>query len=151
MKGYRIDYDQINSNTELNTLLMVLEPYLKNYVWVVADVEATQLDKKGSLVTPFYENPKTILWLPHAQLKEEATSLVSLNWGAFLAFLPQEAYFEFESSQIPYSEGRPPCIQHPKAIIEIQAVDGGYFEVFSTIENITTVLAEYFELVEITI
>lgn len=88
------------------------------------------------------DSPQKVLWASGNDPYEWSRSVTVSNWGAFLAFKPEQADFKYV--EIPYSEGRPPSIQHSDAQIEIQAFDGGYFEVYSRDDRVIDLLKEHF-------
>lgn len=149
MRGYRTEkkitsmVGPFEGQHELFDLLDALKPEVLKYRWSVSDVELSHLpDAAVDINHLVAHSPQVVLWVSGIDLYEWARSVTISNWGAFLAFNPELADFQY--SEIPFSEGRPPSIQHPDAQIEIQAVDGGYFEVYSRDGRVIELLKQHF-------
>jgi hypothetical protein len=80
------------------------------------------------------------------ELLELAGFVTVANWGAILGFPPTESNFPYPNP--PRSEGKFQPIQHPRALIEVQAVDGGYFEVYSRLPEVQALLRQRFRVAE---
>lgn len=151
MKGYRTVQKitsivgPLRDDYELYDLLDVLKEEVIKYEWSVSDFEFFTI---GDSIPDIIERASNnLFWISGQKLYELSNSFTCTNWGAFLAYNPLEAPFEYVDP--PFSEGRPRCIQHPKAIIEIQAVDGGYFEIFSKDFNVYNLLKTHFQVEEV--
>jgi len=130
---------------ELFDLLDALKPEIVKYRWSVSDVEVMHLPSSNININELVDYlPHKVLWMSGEELYELSKSISTTIWGAFLAFNPEDADFEYEEA--PYSEGRPPSIQHPAAMIEIQAVDCSYFEVFARDTAVIELLKQHFEV-----
>jgi hypothetical protein len=133
---------------DLIDLLDAMRPEVVRYTWLVTDTDFLTRPDLGEsrLARLVDEAPDHALRISGVELVELAGTVWQTNWGAFLAFdgdvpdIPRE--------ELPYSEGRPPSIQHPDALIEIQSVDGGCFEIFSRIPRVHDLLAAHYELEE---
>ena len=151
MKGYRtVDKKSpilgpLKDNYELFDLLDALKEEIFKYEWSVSDYEFFMM---GGFIPDIREiSSNKLFWISGENLYKLSKSITCTNWGAFLAYFPNEAPFEYIDP--PFSEGRPRCIQHQKAIIEIQAVDGGYFEIFSKDFNVYNLLKTHFQVEEV--
>ena len=151
MKGYRTIEKKtpilgpLKDDYELFDLLHALKEEVIKYKWSISDYEVIT---RGETIPEFRDlSLNNLFWITGKEFYEISYSVTCTNWGAFLAYFPHEAPFEYVDP--PFSEGRPPCIQHPKAIIEIQAVDGGYFEIFSKDPNVYTLLKMHFKVEEV--
>ncbi len=149
MKGLQTIRFKGSEEYSLFDLVNALKPHIIQYSWSVSDAEvwpSPKIPPSLAGLTKSINKPNTVVWLEGNQLLELSKYLSVVNWGAFLAFEPSASGFNYEDC--PYSEGRPPCIQHPAAQIEIQAVDGGYFEVYARDSEVYEVLRTWFEVVE---
>ena len=149
MRGYRTQkkitaiIGPLEGQYELFDLLDALKSEVLRYRWSVSDVELSHLpDATVNINRLVADSPQKVLWASGNDLYEWSRSVTISNWGAFLAFKPEQADFKYV--EIPYSEGRPPSIQHSDAQIEVQAVDGGYFEVYSRDHRVIDLLKEHF-------
>lgn len=149
MRGYKTEkkitpiIGPLDGQYELFDLLDALKPEVLKYRWSVSDVELSHLpDATIDINRLVAHSPQEVLWVSGIDLYEWSRSVIISNWGAFLAFKPEQADFRYV--EVPYSEGRPPSIQHAEAQIEIQAVDGAYFEVYSKIPRVIALLKQHF-------
>lgn len=151
MTGYKLIRikDTSNEDYDLLEIMHSLREFVTEYHWSVSDLEVCKKSNVSSETSSKIDQASnSILWITGDELCELAKSIECTNWGAFLAFKKSDAGFQYQN--IPYSEGKPPSIQHPLAQIEIQAVDGGDFEVFTTINEIRNLLEKSFEVESIT-
>lgn len=130
---------------DLFDVLTRIGNFLCSYRWSVSDLDVCKNLSISSEVSKILDlSTKDFTWISGEELYELSKSVVCTNWGAFLGFEKTDADFHFHNK--PYSEGRPACIQHPSAQIEIQAVDGGYFEVFTRVSKISYLLEKSFDV-----
>lgn len=151
MKGYRTVEKitpisgPLKDNYELFDLLDALKEEIIKYEWSISDYEFFTIEE---FIPDIRESSlDNVFWISGEKFYKFSKSITCTNWGAFLAYFPHDAPFEYDEA--PFSEGRPYCIQHPKAIIEIQAVDGGYFEIFSKDSNVYKLLKAHFKVEEV--
>lgn len=132
----------VNYEYDLIDIIYSIKDKALEYVWSLSDLQIT-LYENAVFNKKFDQDP---LWLSGEELIIFTQNINNINWGAFLAFHKEDGYFIYDQGKLPYSEGRPPSIQHEKACIEIQAVDGGYFEIFSLDSAVIEILEEKFIL-----
>jgi hypothetical protein len=124
ISGVRIERLDI----ELPQLLEQLGPGALNWRWLLADVEfwlrpSASRSQRDLVATATHES----VWLSGQELMDLALQVSVPNWGVMLAFSSEDTEVTFDCP--PRSEGYNGPIQHPQAILEVRAVDGGYFEV----------------------
>lgn len=116
------------SEQELPQVLERLGSSVLQWKWCLSDAELWLHPKAGrSWVELAKLAAHDLVWLSGAELMELAPLVSVANWGIFLAFDAQEKDISF--SRLPQSEGYVGPIQHERALLEIRAVDGGYFEI----------------------
>ena len=116
---------------------------VRKYRWSVSDVELSHLpDATIDINRLVADSSQKVLWVSGTDLYEWSRSVIISNWGALLGFNPKQTDFKYVT--VHYSEGRPPSIKHTDAQIEIQAVDGGYFEVYSRDPRVIDLSKQHF-------
>lgn len=150
----------LEDDYELFDVLDAIKPFVLNYRWSVSETDGFLHEDTPSHIVSLWRASQAgwgwgvgrqvsggppaaspVVWVSGEELLEMARYAGCTNWGAFLAFEPEDADFEYASP--PGSGG---AIQHPKAQIEIQAVDGGYFELFSRDREVESLLKRHFEV-----
>ena len=147
MKGLRIE--GVNTSVDpagLLTLLQTVHGFVLDHKWSVSSAELWLLpDSSAEQITQARLASEGVTWLSGAELLALAACVTVANWGAFLAF-PPSVKVVFASP--PGSEGEVSPIQHPLAVAEVQALDGGFFEVYSRLPEVCVHLTRCFVTTE---
>jgi hypothetical protein len=135
MRGLRIErWDSDADPAGVLTLLQAIRDIVLEHRWSVSSTELWMLpDSPAMQVIQAETSRDGVVWLSGAEILALAACIAGANWGAFLAFPP---HIEVVLPASPRSEGKICPIQHSLANIEIQAVDGGYFEVCSKMPEV---------------
>jgi hypothetical protein len=147
VKGLRIDSaDSPSDPAGLLTLLQANRGLVLGHRWSVSSADLWLLpESPADQVAQAGRAAEGVAWLSGAELLALAACVTVANWGASLAF-PPSAEVAFASP--PRSEGEVYPIQHPLAVAEVQAVDGGSFEVDSPLPEVYAQLRQRFAVSE---
>jgi hypothetical protein len=136
--------NKMEFHTHLNTLLMPIENDIKNWNWLISD-----LDYFPDTITDLpvdFEHDYFIL--PADEFQKSVDADPQIIWGVLLG-IPNNFPIEVDEGHLPYAEfndiiWKNGNIQHPNAQIEIVCFDSGYTIIKFRDEHLSNKFKAYF-------
>lgn len=148
MIGLKVtDAGTIGDPSGLYSLLCAIREHVLPRDWLISDAELWIIPTADRQFHAMAEDArKGHVWMTGANLLRFAQTVTVANWGAILGFACE---MRPELKSVPISECGYSPIQHPDADIEIQAVDGEFFEVYCGEESLYQSIRNVFSTEEV--
>lgn len=130
-------------HTHLGVILTPLKEDIKNFQWLIADVEYQWAEDDF----PLNMEDEYLIVSPDTfqRVLNQNTQII---WGSFLG-MPKSKKLKIDTEDIPYVESNPLVwepgnIQHPEALIEIDCIDSGYTIVKFVLKDLSDKFKAFF-------